>query len=107
MKLSFSTKGWHGRSFDALCDMAEATGFSGIELHNINGPLFTDRDGAFFGRAAAATKRRLYDRKLSIPCLDVLSDPVTTPFDAAKDLPCQPLVEKESFIVRFPHIRSC
>ena len=85
MKLSFSTKGWHGRSFDDLCDMAEATGFSGIELHNINGPLFTDRDGAFYGHAAAATKRRLYDRKLSVPCLDVLSDPAATPFDAAKD----------------------
>ncbi|MBR5043919.1 MAG: AMP-binding protein, partial [Clostridia bacterium] len=85
MKLSFSTKGWHGRSFDALCDMAEATGFSGIELHNINGPLFTDRDGAFYGHAAAATKRRLYDRKLSLPCLDVLSDPAATKFEAAKD----------------------
>ena len=85
MKLSFSTKGWHGRSFDDLCDMAEATGFSGIELHNINGPLFTDRDGAFHGHAAAATKRKLYDRKLSIPCLDVLSDPAATAFDAAKD----------------------
>ena len=84
MKLSFSTKGWHGRSFDDLCDMAEATGFSGIELHNINGPLFTDRDGAFYGHAAAATKRKLYDRKLSIPCLDVLADPAATPFDAAK-----------------------
>ena len=85
MKLSFSTKGWHGRSFDDLCDMAEATGFSGIELHNINGPLFTDRDGAFHGHAAAATKRKLYDRKLSIPCLDVLSDPAATTFEAAKD----------------------
>ncbi len=85
MKLSFSTKGWHGRSFDDLCDMAEATGFSGIELHNINGSLFTDRDGAFYGHAAAATKRRLYDRKLSLPCLDVLSDPAATRFDAAKD----------------------
>ena len=85
MKLSFSTKGWHGRSFDDLCDMAEATGFSGIELHNINGPLFTDRDGAFYGHAAAATKRKLYDRKLSIPCLDVLSDPAATAFEAAKD----------------------
>ena len=85
MKLSFSTKGWHGRSFDDLCDMAEATGFSGIELHNINGPLFTDRDGAFYGHAAAATKRKLYDRKLSVPCLDVLSDPAATPFEKAKD----------------------
>ncbi|MBR6052519.1 MAG: AMP-binding protein [Clostridia bacterium] len=85
MKLSFSTKGWHGRSFDDLCDMAEATGFSGIELHNINGPLFTERDGAFYGHAAAATKRKLYDRKLSVPCLDVLSDPAATPFDRAKD----------------------
>ena len=85
MKLSFSTKGWHGRSFDDLCRMAETTGFSGIELHNINGPLFTDRDGAFYGHAAAATKRKLYDRKLSIPCLDVLSDPAATPFDKAKD----------------------
>ena len=85
MKLSFSTKGWHGRSFDDLCDMAEATGFSGIELHNINGPLFTDRDGAFYGHAAAATKRKLYDRKLSIPCLDVLSDPCSAKLDDAKD----------------------
>ncbi|MBP5428536.1 MAG: AMP-binding protein [Clostridia bacterium] len=85
MKLSFSTKGWHGRSFDSLCDMAEATGFSGIELHNINGSLFTDRDGAFYGRAAAATKRRLFDRKLSLPCLDVLSDPAATPIEQAKD----------------------
>ena len=86
MKLSFSTKGWHGRSFDDLCAMAKATGFSGIELHNIGGPLFTERDGAFHGYAAAATKRRLYEEGLSIPCLDVLSDPCDPAgIDAAKD----------------------
>ena len=40
MKLSFSTKGWHGYSWDELCNIAEKQGFNGIELHNINNSSF-------------------------------------------------------------------
>ena len=48
MKLSFSTKGWHGRSFDDFCQIAKDMKFEGIELHNIHNPLFTEKDGAFY-----------------------------------------------------------
>ena len=40
MKLSFSTKGWHNRSFEDFCEIAKDFGFEGIELHHIHNPLF-------------------------------------------------------------------
>ena len=67
MKLSFSTKGWHNNSFDEFCDIAVDLGFGGIELHNVNNRLFTDKDGAFHDYTAAATARHLYEKKLQIP----------------------------------------
>ena len=74
MKLSFSTKGWHGRSFEEFCDVAEDLKFEGIELHNIYNAMFTDRDGAFHGYASAATLRRLYEKKLTVVCMDTVCD---------------------------------
>ena len=74
MKLSFSTKGWHGHSFDDFCRIAKDMKFEGIELHNIHNPLFTEKDGAFYNYAAAATVRHLYEIKLTVPCIDTLCD---------------------------------
>ncbi len=74
MKLSFSTKGWHGHSFDDFCDIAKNMRFEGIELHNIQNPFFTEKEGAFYNYAAAATVRRLYELKLTLPCIDTLCD---------------------------------
>lgn len=75
MKLAFSTKGWHQKSFEDFCGIAEDLKFGGIEIHNIHGSMFTDKDGAFHDYAAAATVRKLYERKLQIPCVDALCDP--------------------------------
>ena len=75
MKLSFSTKGWHNSSFDEFCDIAVDLGFGGIELHNVNNRLFTDKDGAFHEHTARATVRKLYEMKLSIPCIDTVCNP--------------------------------
>ena len=72
MKLSFSTKGWHNSTFDEFCQIAKDLKFSGIELHNIHNRLFTDKDGAFHDYAAAKTVRKLYEMKLSIPCIDTI-----------------------------------
>jgi len=72
MKFSFSTKGWHESSFDDFCRVAEDLKFQGIELHNIYNRLFTEKDGAFHDYTAAATVRRLYERKLTIPCIDTV-----------------------------------
>ena len=74
MYYSFSTKGWHGYAFEEFCDVAQDLHFEGIELHNIHNPLFTDKDGAFHDHAAAATVRRLYEKKLTIPCIDAIGD---------------------------------
>ena len=72
MKFSFSTKGWHGVSFDEFCNIAQELKFEGIELHNIHGSMFTDKDGAFYDYSSAATVRGLYEKKLSIPCIDAI-----------------------------------
>ena len=74
MKLSFSTKGWHNSTFEDFCNTAEDLKFQGIELHNINNRLFTDRDGAFHDYSAASTMRLLYEKKLSVPCIDTICD---------------------------------
>lgn len=74
MKLSFSTKGWHGHSFEDFCDIAKDMKFEGIELHNIHNPFFTEKEGAFHNYAAAATVRRLYELKLTLPCIDTICD---------------------------------
>ena len=74
MKFSFSTKGWHNSTFDDFCDIAQDLRFEGIELHNIHNRLFTDKNGAFHDYAAAATLRRLYEKKLQLPCIDAIGD---------------------------------
>ena len=76
MKLSFSTRGWAGLSFDEMLSLAERMGFSGVELYNL--PRFdplTERGGPFHKYNAAATRRELRARRLSIPCLDSSFDP--------------------------------
>lgn len=77
MKLAFSTKGWHDRTFDEFCDIAADMNYEGVELHNINNEMFRDKDGAFYDYAAAATLRRVYEKKLTIACIDALCDPRT------------------------------
>ena len=75
MKFSFSTKGWHNHTFEEFCNIASEMNFSGVELHNINNQLFADKGGAFYNYAAASTIRRLYEKKLSIPCIDAICNP--------------------------------
>ena len=72
MKLSFSTKGWHNCTFDEFCDTAKDLKFKGIELHNIHNRLFTDKNGAFHDYTANATVRKLFEQKLSLPCIDTI-----------------------------------
>lgn len=74
MKLSFSTKGWHNSTFDEFCDVAVDLKFNGIELHNISNELFTDKNGAFHDYTSASTKRKLYNLKQTIPCVDSICD---------------------------------
>ena len=74
MRFCFSTKGWHGYTFEELCDIAADMKFEGIELHNIHNELFSHRGGAFYDYASASTRRRLYEKKLSVACMDSICD---------------------------------
>ena len=74
MKFSFSTKGWHDISFEEFCATAEYFKFEGIEPHNIDNEAFSEKSGVFQDYSAAATMRMLYDRGLTIPCIDVIND---------------------------------
>ena len=75
MKLSFSTRGWPGLTWEEMLDTALDMGFSGVEVYNL--PKFDpllERGGPFHKYQCAATVRQLRDKKLSIPCFDTSCD---------------------------------
>ena len=82
MKLSFSTKGWHGFSWEDFCNVAYEQGFSGIEIHNIENPVFIDKQGPLSPAVAQATVRGMYEKNLRISCIDTLNDPIS---DSSKE----------------------
>ena len=75
MKLSFSTRGWSGLSFDEMLDTAIDMGFAGVEVYNLTqfDPLM-DKGGPFHKYNTAATARLLREKRLSIPCFDTSLD---------------------------------
>ena len=74
MKLCFSTKGWHDASWEDFLTAAEDLGFEGIEIHNLSAPAMNRKGGPADANAAAAAYRAVYDRRLSIPCIDTTVD---------------------------------
>ncbi len=73
MKLSFSIRGWRGLGFEEFLEAACGMGYDGIELHNISNEHFA-KGGAFYDYTAAATSRKLFEKHISIPAIDVISD---------------------------------
>ena len=75
MKLSFSTRGWPGLSFDEMIETAVDMGFSGIEVYNLpNFDDLIDRGGPFHKYNTTATVRRLREMDLTVPCFDTSID---------------------------------
>ena len=75
MKLSFSTRGWPGLSWDEMLDTAVDMGFAGVEVYNLQSfdPLM-GKGGPFHKYNVAATARTLRERGLSVPCFDTSLD---------------------------------
>ena len=104
MKLSFSTRGWPGMSWEEMIETAVEMGFSGIEVYNL--PKFDpmlDRSGPFHKYQSAATVRQLRDKKLQIPCFDTSSDL------AAADDPTDALLNlmEVASNTRVPYVVAC
>ncbi|MBQ3136036.1 MAG: AMP-binding protein [Clostridia bacterium] len=73
-KLSFSINGWNEYSWQDFVTLAEENSFGGIELHNIIGSSFSEKDGPFHKYNSAATVRSLNDKGICIPCVDISVD---------------------------------
>ena len=75
MKLSFSTRGWPGLSWDKMLETAVDMGFSGVEVYNLQSlSALTDRGGPFHKYNTAATVRELREKNITIPCFDTSCD---------------------------------
>jgi fatty-acyl-CoA synthase len=72
MNLSFSTNGW-SFSFKELLKLAKENKLKGIEIHDINHPSL-DKEEPFAKQNIAKTLRKLNENKLSIVCLDSVSN---------------------------------
>ena len=75
MKLSFSTRGWQGFSWDEMLETAIDMGFSGVEVYNLQSTdELVDRGGPFHKYNTAATARHLREKQLAVPCFDTSID---------------------------------
>ena len=95
MKLSFSTRGWAGMTWNEWVQAATSMHFNGIEVYN---PIKTSelmaKDGPLHKYSVAATVRQLRAENLEIPCFDTYIDLAgkaegldeDTPFEAAHRL---------------------
>lgn len=107
MNLSFSTNGW-SFSFKELIKLAKENKIQGIEIHDINNPSF-DKEEPFSKQNMAKTMRKLNENKLSIVCLDSVSNladynnseksikEIEKLIELAKDLNC-PYIRLHAFI---------
>ena len=74
LKLSFSIQNWTHMTFDELCMAALDARLKGLELCDIQSELFRGKSSPANPALAAATRRRLTNRGLSIPCVDTAGD---------------------------------
>ena len=74
MKLSFSINGWNGYSWEDFVTAAQEARIGGIELHGIHTDDFTQKTGPFHRYNTAATVREMFEKRLTIPCLDSVCD---------------------------------
>ena len=74
MRYSFSTKGWHDISWQEFVETAAGLSFDGIEIHNLFSPAMAEKGCPADRQAGAATYRTLFDRKLSVPCINTTAD---------------------------------
>ena len=75
MKLSFSTRGWAGMSWNEQLETAAEMRFGGVELYDVyKQPAFFEKGGPLHKHMIASTVRSLKEKKISIPCLDTSCD---------------------------------
>ena len=74
MKLAFSIQNWEGIEWQEFCDVAEDTGMKGVEIYDIDAPIFQGKSTPTNPEFSSATRRALQNQGLNIPCIDTVSD---------------------------------
>ncbi len=74
MKLSFSIQNWNDLNWDAFCEVAVNTRMQGIELYDIQGPVFHGKTSPANPDRAASVRRNLIGRGLTLPCVNTAHD---------------------------------
>ncbi|MGX8705552.1 MAG: sugar phosphate isomerase/epimerase family protein, partial [bacterium] len=74
MKLSFSIKYWYETGWDIFRTAALDAKLQGIELYDINRPIFQGRSSPVSPEMIGKTRRSLINQGLKIPCIDTEGD---------------------------------
>ncbi len=74
MKLSFSTNGWNGFTWEDFYTMAKDLGFEGVEIHNTAEQAFQGVNGPLRKENISKTARKMANLGLCVPCVNVLCD---------------------------------
>ena len=74
MKLSFSIQNWDGIEWQEFCDVAKDTKMKGVEMYDLESPIFRGKSTPTNPEYASATRRHLQNAELSIPCIDTVAD---------------------------------
>ncbi|MBR7189267.1 MAG: TIM barrel protein, partial [Clostridia bacterium] len=81
MKLSFSIQNWNHLGWSDVCAAALDARLQGIELFDVDGPVFRGKSSPTNPELAAATRRHLTNQGLSLPCVDTVGDFTDPGFD--------------------------
>ncbi|MBR1560546.1 MAG: AMP-binding protein, partial [Clostridia bacterium] len=74
MKLSFSIQYWNDLDWNAFRLAALDAKLQGVELYDIDGPVFQGKSSPTNPELASATRRSLINQGLAIPCIDTVGD---------------------------------
>ena len=74
MKLSFSVQYWKNLSWPEAVSAAIDARLTGVELYDVGGAMFEGKNSPTNPELAAATRRSLTNRGLSLPCVDTAGD---------------------------------
>ncbi len=74
MKLSFSIQHWDSLDWNEFCQVAQDTGMKGVELYDLDAPIFQGKSTPTNPEYASATRRHLQNQGLTIPCVDTVLD---------------------------------
>lgn len=74
MKLSFSINRWRTQTWEDFVESAEEMRIDGIEIHMSRGAAFAEKGGPFHKYNAAATRRALRDKGITLPCISAVCD---------------------------------